>query len=139
MSRVRLWLARATIAPVLAWNLECAIAFIAQPQLYAAGFEVAGVGGEALVRGMGVLFVMWNVPYGVALWHPQRRRVSLVEALVMQGIGLIGESALLLALPPGHALLRATTERFILFDAVGVLLLGVALWLSRTGTTHSAQ
>jgi hypothetical protein len=78
-----------------------------------------------------VLFVMWNVPYLVALWHPRRNRVSLWEALVMQLIGLIGESAILLFLPAGYAVLRASILRFIAFDAAGVVMLGAALLLTR--------
>jgi len=126
-----LWLARLAIAVVMAWNLECAVAFVAQPGRYAPGFEVAGVPGEALVRGMGVLFVMWNVPYAVALWHPRRQRTSLIEALAMQGIGLVGETLLLATLPAGYARLRGSTLRFILFDAAGLLLLAGAVWLTR--------
>ena len=125
-----LWLARAAIALVLAWNVQCAVAFLAQPARYAPGFEVTGVPGEALVRGMGVLFLMWNVPYAVALWHPRRHRTSLIEALIMQAIGLVGETLLVAAVPADHALLRGSATRFILFDAVGLLLLALALWLS---------
>ncbi len=125
-----LWWARSAIAPVLAWNVQCAVAFLAQPARYAPGFEVPGVPGEALVRGMGVLFLMWNVPYAVALWHPRRHRTSLIEALVMQGIGLVGETLLLRTVPAGYALLRGSATRFILFDGVGLLLLGLALRLA---------
>jgi hypothetical protein len=75
---------------------------------------------------MGILFLMWNVPYALAAWHPRRHRTSLLEALIMQAIGLLGETALLLLLPPGHEPLRATAMRFIFFDGFGLLLLLVA-------------
>ena len=127
----RLWLARALIAVVLAWNLQAAVALLRAPARYASGFEVSGVGGEALVRGTGILFLMWQVPYLLALWRPHRHRVSLYEALAMQAIGLAGETVLLLGLPPGHAALRATAGRYIAFDAVGLLLLAGAAALSR--------
>lgn len=122
----RLWFARLLIGIVLIFNVQCALAFLISPQLYAPGFELSGAAGEGMVRGMGVLFLMWNVPYAVALSHPLRRRVSLWEALAMQAIGLAGESLLLLSLEPGHALLRASVGRFILFDGAGLLLLILA-------------
>ncbi len=55
---------------VVGWNLECALVFLLSPAQYTAGFELSGVAGEAAVRGMAVLFVMWNIPYIVALWQP---------------------------------------------------------------------
>jgi cellobiose-specific phosphotransferase system component IIC len=82
-----------------------------------------------MLRGMGILFLMWNVPYAVALWNPSRQRVSLYEAIVMQAIGLVGETILLLTFPAGHTAVRATVRRFILFDGSGLLLLFLAAWL----------
>jgi hypothetical protein len=119
------------IAVVLIWNAQCAIAFLVAPATHAAGFELSGAAGEAAVRGIGVLFLMWNVPYAVALWHPVRHRVSLYEALAMQAIGLLGESLILLSIPAALALARASISRFILFDAAGLALLIVALALTR--------
>jgi len=76
---------------------------------------------------MGLLFLMWNVPYAVAAWHPWRHRASLVEAVIMQAIGLVGEALMLQALPPvGYEALGATGERFVRFDAAGLLLLLLA-------------
>ncbi|HPO59539.1 MAG TPA: hypothetical protein PLV53_11900, partial [Anaerolineaceae bacterium] len=60
---------------------------------------------------MGILFVMWNIPYLVALSDPARRRISLLEALAMQTVGVIGESLLLAGLPEGHTLLRASLNQ----------------------------
>ena len=74
---------------------------------------------------------MWNVPYAVALWNPIRHRISLYEALAMQTIGLVGEGAIYLSLPGAYDLLRASISRFILFDLVGLILLLVALFLTR--------
>lgn len=121
-----LWLARALIGVVFFFNVQCAIVFLLWPHNYAPGFELAGAPGEGMVQGMGVLFLMWNVPYALALWHPARFRVSLAEAALMQAIGVLGESALLLNLPPGHALLRQSVGRFILFDGIGLILLILA-------------
>ena len=119
----RLWVARLLIAGVVAWNLECALVFWLNPGVFAPGFELAGVPGAAAVQGFAVLFVMWNIPYLVAFWHPIRHRHSVWEALVMQTVGVIGESLILFSLPAGHAILHASLLRFIIFDAVGVLLL----------------
>lgn len=127
----RVWLARLLIGPVLCWNLECALALLWRPESYAPGLELAGMSGVAMVRGIGLLFLMWNVPYAVAFWHPSRHRISLLEALAMQAIGFLGETALWFSLPPGSAALRSTTTRFILFDGLGLALLFGATLLGR--------
>ena len=129
--KTRLWLVRGLIALVTAWNLQAALIFILWPERFAPGFELVSVPGAAAVRGTGILFVMWNVPHLVALWHPWKYRLALGMALVMQLIGLLGESLMWVTLPQGHALLRASILRFITFDASGLLLLGVAFWLVR--------
>ena len=132
---LKLWAARVSVGLVLLSSLQCGIAFLATPQVQLLGFEVEGVGGLAMVRGLGLLFLMWNVPYAVALWHPRRHRLSVWEATSMQTIGLLGEIALLLTLPQGHAALRVTATRFICFDGVGLLLLLAALRLSASRPT----
>ena len=127
----RLWIARFLIGLVTGWNLQVAIAFISWPDRYAPGFELTGVPGAAAVRGTGILFLMWNVPYLVALWHPRRYRLLIALAIVMQFIGLVGESVILLTLPEGHVLLHTSILRFIVFDATGLVLLLAAFWLSQ--------
>ena len=113
---------------MLGWNLQCAAAFLLAAEAYAPAFELQGAVGAAMVRSLAILFLMWNVPYALALWNPWRRRLSLFEALIMQTIGLLGESWLLWGLPAEHAVLRATVWRFIAFDGAGVPLLLLALW-----------
>jgi hypothetical protein len=127
----RIWAARVLIAVVVFWNLECALVFWLNPGLFATGFELAGIPGAAAVRGFAILFVMWNIPYLVALWHPQHHRVSLWEALVMQTIGVIGEGLILFSLPSAHGILHASLLRFITFDASGVVALLGALLLTQ--------
>ena len=127
----RLWLARLLIAAVIAWNLQAAFIFLANPDAYAPAFELSGIPGAAAVRGIAVLFVMWNVPYLVACWQPRRYRLSLWEALVMQALGVLGETFILLSLPAGHTLLADSILRFIAFDAAGLPALGAALLLTR--------
>ncbi|MGD8405520.1 MAG: hypothetical protein PVJ21_17820 [Anaerolineales bacterium] len=130
----RIWLSRLLIAIVTAWNLQAALVFILWPERFAPGFELSGVPGAAAVRGTGILFVMWNVPYLVALWNPRKYRLALGIALVMQFIGLVGESLILFMLPEGHALLSTSIIRFIAFDGSGLLLLVAAFWLVRRNT-----
>jgi hypothetical protein len=126
---LRVWAARLLIAVVVAWNLECALVFLLNPDMFAPGFELAGIPGAAAVRGFAVLFIMWNIPYLVALWRPQRHRLSLWEALAMQTVGVIGESFILLSLPAGHLALQASLLKFIAFDGSGVVLLIGAILL----------
>ena len=129
-SDLRLWAARLLIAVVVAWNLQAALIFLLTPERFAPGFELSGVPGAAAVRGIAVLFIMWNIPYLVALWQPRRNRLALWEALVMQAVGVIGESLILISLPAGHAVLHASILRFIAFDASGVVALGLAKGLA---------
>lgn len=72
---------------------------------------------------------MWQIPYGFALVAPTRHRTSLLEALLMQIVGFVGESALWGFLPLETAPLRDSLLRFMLFDGAGVILLGLALAL----------
>lgn len=129
--RLRIWAARSLIGLVVLWNLQAAFTFLAAPGLYAPAFELAGVPGQAAVRGVAVLFVMWSIPYLVACWQPHGHRLALVEALLMQVIGLIGEGFVLSTLGQGHAILQASILRFLAFDAAGLVLLGGAFVLTR--------
>ena len=130
---MRLNLARGLIGLVILWNLQAGLVFLLWPERYTAAYELQGIVGAAMLRGMGVLFVMWNVPYLVALWHPIRHRISLYEALAMQTIGLVGEAFIYLTLPAIHIALRASVLRFITFDAIGLMLLLIAVWITREG------
>jgi hypothetical protein len=122
-----IWLARVLIFIVTFWNLQCAAVFLLNPAAFAPGFELTGAVGSAMIQALGLLFVMWNVPYVVALLHPLKHKVSLIEAVIMQGIGALGETILLLCLPGAHTTLHASVMRFILFDAGGFILLLAAL------------
>ncbi len=120
-------MARALIGAVLGWNLQCALAFITFPTHYSPAFGIPDPTGYVIIRGFGLLFLMWNVPYGFALAHPVRHRTSLIEAIIMQGIGLLGESGLWLfggsrSLPESGVI-----ERFIWFDGIGLVFLMAAL------------
>jgi len=119
-------LPRILIAIVFFFNVQCALVFIINPTSYAPAFELQGVAGAAMVRGMGILFLMWNVPYFVALLDPLKHRTALIEAVIMQAIGLLGETLLLITLPQGHLPLRSTALRFIVFDGSGLIFLTIA-------------
>lgn len=127
----RLLVARILIGIVLFLNLQCALVFIGAPDSYAQGFGLAGASGNVMVQAMGVLFIMWNVPYTAALLHPQKHRLSLLEAVIMQSIGLAGEASLLFTSPGISPEISVSVTRFIFFDSLGLVLLLLAAWFSR--------
>jgi hypothetical protein len=96
------------------------------------GFELQGEVGEAMIRGLGSLFLMWNVPYAVALWNPVRFHTSLYEAIAMQSIGVVGESILLALLTGEHPAVRSSILRFIYFDTAGLIALVTASLIIRS-------
>jgi hypothetical protein len=120
-------LARLLIALVLISNLYAALGFLFSPQQFISAYELAGVSGEAAVAGIGLLFVMWQVPYLAAIFNPIKHRFSLIEALIMQGLGVIGETFIRLRIPSQHIILRSGITRFIIFDLAGLALLATAL------------
>lgn len=97
---------RVLIAIVLGMNLACAIDFIARPELYQTSYELSGEVGRVAVIGFGILFLMWQVPYFFALYHPGTQKISLFQAILMQTLGFFGESLLLQTIPMEHAVLR---------------------------------
>ncbi len=133
MLKNHLWLSRLLIGAVLLVNLQCALAFLRQPQAYMAGFGLAGAAGAGMTRALGLLFVMWNVPYGFACVHPIKYRTSLIETLIMQTIGLLGETLIFITEDFQNPVIRVTVGRFILFDGAGLLLLLLAFALTRAG------
>ena len=128
---MRLWISRLLIAIVAAWNLQAALIFVISPETFVHAYELSGVPGEASVRGVGILFLMWNVPYVFAVIHPIRFRLGLVFAMLMQLIGLLGESYIFSTLTMEHTVLRGSILRFIIFDGIALVLLFFAWLLSR--------
>lgn len=131
----RTWIARGFIGLVLFFNIQSALVFLAFPDQYSMGFQLSGVIGSGVVRGYGLLFLMWNVPYMIAFTHPIHRRVSLYEAVLMQSIGLVGETILLATFPDGYPGIQQTISRFIFFDGFGFLALVIAAWMTRRTPT----
>lgn len=135
----RIWIARVLIAAVTLMNIQAAFQFMLRPQDYAWGFELTGVPGDAMMQGMGLLFLMWSIPYIFALVHPVKNMISLITAVIMQFIGVAGESLILLRLPGEHPLITASVTRFILFDGGGLLVLLIALYLTLPRMSNSAK
>ncbi len=130
-----LWTVRLIVGAVFFFNVTCALAFIARPEEYTPAFEVSGLPGKTLVRGMGILFLMWNATYPPVLVRPDRQRTLFAVILAQQAIGVIGETAMWATLPPGHPALWATGLRFVLFDGAGLVAMGLAFgWMSRYST-----
>ena len=128
---LRLWIARLLIGLVTAWNLQAAFVFIFSPGRFVHAYELSGAAGEAAIRGFGLLFLMWTVPYLFALKDPLRYQLALTFALLMQSIGLIGESYILSTLTVDHLILKGSIWRFISFDGAGLLMLGISYLLVR--------
>ena len=120
------WFARVAFAAVFIVNVQCALSFALFPADFVGAYELNGVAGEAAVRGIGIAFLMWNATYPAFIVAPQRFRVLGWVILAQQAIGLVGESLLLAGLPAGHDMLAASVTRFIVFDGVGLLLMGIA-------------
>ena len=135
-STARSWTARVLIGLVLFVNVQSALVFFATPGGFAPAYELNGVAGSAAIRGIAVLFLMWNVPYVVALFNPLKYRISLYEAIAMQSIGLVGESLIFWTLPAAHLILRASILRFILFDGAGLGALIFAGWVTHAHTAR---
>jgi hypothetical protein len=123
---MKIWISRLLIGLVTAWNLQAAFAFISSPGGFVHAYELSDVPGETAIRGVGVLFLMWNVPYLFALRDPVHYRLALTFALLMQLTGLIGETYIYFTLPAGHLVLGSSILRFISFDGVGLALLAIA-------------
>jgi hypothetical protein len=120
-------ISRILIGLVFVVNIQCAGAFVFNPAAYMHGFGLDTIVGEQMVRALGLLFVMWNVPYAFALADPVRHRISLMEVVIMQAVGVVGETAILLFGGPFPPPISTTITRFILFDGIGLILLAAAL------------
>jgi hypothetical protein len=125
----KIWIARALIGVVLIINLDAAFSFLFSPGDFAPAFELSGQPGIAMIRGVGLLFLMWNVPYVIALINPIQFSIALLSAVVMQAIGVIGETFILLSVTGSHPQITASTTRFIIFDAGGLVVLLLAGWI----------
>ena len=129
-SRKRIWIARVLVVLVFAIDVQCAVQFILWPDAYTAAYQVEGASAEAMVRTVGICFLMWNATYPPVFVHPDRYRVLFGVVIAQQLIGLVGEALLLTSLQPGLEVLASSIVRFIVFDAAGLVLLAIAFLLT---------
>lgn len=122
-------LPRFLILVVTAWNLLCAIQFVLFAQDYAPSFDLLpDVTGRAVIQSIGILFIMWNIPYVFAFLHPSKWFIALISAVLMQFTGLIGEIWIKSQLLHSQKMV-SSIQRFIMFDAIGVIMLVFAVCL----------
>ena len=134
----KVWIARLLVAVVIFINLQAAVQYLLNPNAYSGAFELEGIPGMAAVMGVGILYVMWQVPYVFAAINPIAHRLSMTEAVLMQAIGLLGETWLRSRIPAEHTILRNSILRYIFFDAGGLVLLIIA-WLLVKGNVIAQQ
>lgn len=134
MGEKRVWASRVLVAAVFAVNVQCAVQFIVWPGAFAGAYQLEGAPAEAVVRSVGICFLMWNATYPPVIARPSRFRVLFGVVIAQQVIGLVGESVLAAGLRPELATLQASILRFIAFDAAGLVLLAFAFALSRKGS-----
>ncbi len=118
---------RTLIGLVLFFNLTCAIQFLLFPLTYLGSFGILEENGTAVIRGYGILFIMWNVPYLFAFINPIRFIISLYEAIIMQSIGILGEGWIMNSLPQHVEQTKNMVCRFLYFDIFGLMALFSAL------------
>lgn len=108
-------------------NLQAGIDFYFHPEYYAYAYELIGLPGNLVISGFGLLFIMWNVPYGFAIINPFKHKISHIQAIIMQLLGCLGESLLIFRIPENqHLILRSSMMRFVIFDSIGLFLLILA-------------
>ena len=129
----RVWAARILVLVVFAINVLCAVQFIISPEHYVAAYQVEGAASTAIVRSISICFLMWNATYPPVIARPQKHGVVIAQQI----IGLVGESMLLASLGPGLDVLASSIQRFIAFDAAGLVLLVIAFSLARPATART--
>jgi len=126
-SRKAIWFARIAVAIVFFLNVMCAVQFVTWPESYAPSYGLPPTPESyAMVAGLGVAFLMWNVTYPAVIASPTRFRALFVVVLCQQLIGLVGESWILWQLVGaglGGSLMAGGILRFIIFDAGGLVLM----------------
>jgi hypothetical protein len=117
---------RLLVAIVFGWNMQCALIFLADPIQYTSSFMLTNdLVGITVIRSIGLLFLMWNIPYLFAAIQPIRWRICLIISLIQQVTGVLGEIWILSALP-SSSVLHTSIMRFVVFDTVGLGLLAIA-------------
>ena len=125
--RQNIFIARFLIGLVLFFNVTCAFQFLISPQAYNSSFGLLKENGTAVIHGYGILFLMWNIPYLFAFVNPIRFQVSLIEAIIMQSIGIVGEGWIRISLPEYAEQTIKMITRFLYFDIFGLISL-ISAW-----------
>ncbi len=137
------WIARVAVLIVFLLNVSCALIFIAQPLQSAAAYGLAATEENgALVAGLGVAFLMWNVTYPLVILNPARHQSLFAVVLAQQLTGLLGESFILWRLCSAglaNGLMAHGIIRFIVFDGGGLVLMLVAFLLLRHALKAARQ
>ncbi|WP_322509764.1 hypothetical protein [Anaerolinea sp.] len=129
---------RFLIGLVFFWNIQAAIVFLAFPREYLSSFMLSGKVGEKVIQSWGILFIMWNIPYFMAMLNPEKERGLVLACLLMQLVGVVGETFLYVDLSEQFFTVKQSILRFIVFDGAGLLFLFIAWWLSRDQSTATA-
>lgn len=107
----------------------CAFQFLIAPAQFAGAYQLSGVAGEAAVRALGVVFLMWNVTYPPFIAAPERFSVLGPVILVQQLLGFGGEALIFAGLPAGYEMLGGSILRFMAFDGAGLALMATAYFI----------
>ena len=117
---------RIVFSLVFLLNIQCALQFILTPHSFMGAYELSGTAGKVALQGIGVAFLMWNATYPPYIFKPAKYPLLGGVIIAQQLIGLIGETYILFSLPSGHTLLCESIQRFICFDAAGLILMCIA-------------
>ncbi len=124
---------RVAYALVFVVNVQCAVSLFLWPESYAPSYELSGTPAMVAVRGLGVAFLMWNATYPAVIVSPTRFRSLAVVVLVQQVIGLVGELMIFVSIPAKYSILSGSITRFIIFDAIGLVIMAAAfIWFFLT-------
>ena len=135
----RLWVARIFIFAVFACNMQCVYSFTVHPEDAIAAYQLAGLGAEPVARSIGISFLLWNCTYPLPIFKPDRYRTIFGIVVFQQAIALLLEIWLLFTLGPEQQILANAIIKFIRFDAPGIVLLGLAFFLSRPSKTGQTK
>lgn len=133
------WLIRIQIILVFGWNLQCAILFLLQPQVYAPAFELSPDSiGVTVIRSLGLLFLMWNVPYAFAAIQPLRWKILPLVILIQQFVAVMGEIWILSTLS-SEVQIKSSILKFVYFDFSGLVLLTLVYILILRNPTQRGE
>lgn len=112
-------------------NVQCAMSFIIWPESFASAYQLTGLAGNVAIQGIGVAFLMWNATYPAFIVSPGRFKALGWVIIAQQIIGLVGESCILIGLlglsdAASYSVLASSIERFIAFDAGGLLIMSAS-------------